>query len=140
MKKEPIGKLISVISRQSQKILAKELKSYDLGCGGQHSFLKAILVHPGINQDQLTQDLKFDKATTARSVKRLEMAGYIERKVDEKDRRSYQLYPTNKGLDFQPKLQEILDTFNERLTSSLTEEEVDKLISLLKKLHIDEAE
>jgi DNA-binding MarR family transcriptional regulator len=138
MEKEPIGKIISLISRHNQKYLAKELKSYQMGCGGQHSFLKAILNQPGMNQDQLTQDLKFDKATTARSVKQLEEAGYIERKVDEKDRRSYQLYPTNKGWSFQPKLQEILDSVNDRLTSSLTEEEKTQLIHLLQKLNLEE--
>jgi hypothetical protein len=48
--------------------------------------------------DQLTHNLKFDKATTARAVKHLAEAGYIDRMVDEKDRRSYRLYPTKKGL------------------------------------------
>jgi DNA-binding MarR family transcriptional regulator len=97
MKKIPIGKLISLINRQNQKYLAKELKDYQLGGGGQHSFLMEILTRPGINQDQLTNDLKFDKATTARTVKFLENAGYIVRKVDDKDRRSCLLYPTEKG-------------------------------------------
>lgn len=134
MEKEPIGKLISLISRKNQKYLSKALKAYQLGSGGQHSFLKAIISHPGVNQDQLTVDLKFDKATTARSVKQLEEAGYIVRKVDEKDRRSHRLYPTQKGLSFGPTLQTILEAANERLTSSLSEVERDQLISLLQKI------
>lgn len=134
MEKEPIGKLISLISRQNQKLLANELKPYDIGGGGQHSFLKAILTNPGINQDQLTCNLKFDKATTARSVKRLEESGYIMRKVDEKDRRSFQLFPTKKGKDFYPILLDILETINRELTKHLTEEEEDQFIFLLNKL------
>lgn len=134
MQKKPIGKLISLISRQNQKNLTKELKPYQIGGGGQHSFLKEILLRPGINQDQLTTDLRFDKATTARTVKQLEEAGYIERIVDEKDRRSYRLYPTQKGIDIHPTLQNILKNANKQLIHRLTSEEEDQLITLLQKL------
>lgn len=137
MYKQPIGKLISMIYRKNQKFLTKELKPYNIGGGGQHSFLIEILLRPGINQDQLTNYLRFDKATTARSVKQLELAGYIERKVDENDRRSYRLYPTQTGVDFLPKLQHILEEANHRLTEELTEIEGLQLIDLLKKL-VDE--
>lgn len=134
MEREPIGKLLSLISRKNQKYLAKAFKSYQIGGGGQHSFLISILSNPGVNQDQLTADLKFDKATTARSVKYLEDAGYIVRKVDEKDRRSYRLYPTQKGRNFHPTLKAILEEANKRLTNMLTEKEKDQLIYLLKKM------
>ncbi|WP_152400057.1 MarR family winged helix-turn-helix transcriptional regulator [Paenibacillus cellulositrophicus] len=134
--KEPIGKLISYIHRQNQKRLAKELAPYGIGGGGQHSFLKAILHRPGITQEQLTQQLKFDKATTARSIKQLEASGYIERKPDPDDRRSQLLYPTSKGKEVQPHLQEILDEHNRILTLHLTPEEYDQLISLLHKVSL----
>lgn len=137
MYKQPIGKLISMIYRKNQKFLTKELKPYHIGGGGQHSFLIEILLRPGINQDQLTHYLRFDKATTARSVKQLELAGYIERKVDENDRRSYRLYPTQTGIDFLPLLQHILEEANHRLTKELTEVEGLQLVDLLKKL-VDE--
>src|SRR4051794_29728686 len=125
MQRKPIGKLISYISRQNQKNLTKMLKPFQIGGGGQHSFLKEILLNPGINQDQLTSDLKFDKATTARAVKHLEEVGYITRKVDEKDRRAFRLYPTTKGLEFHPILKDILAAFDKQLTGGLTEEEKD---------------
>lgn len=92
--REPIGKLISHLHRQNQKILAKELLPYGIGSGGQHSFLKLVLSHPGITQDQMTSRIKCDKATTTRSVKLLEASGYIERRTDPTDRRSFLLYPT----------------------------------------------
>lgn len=97
--REPIGKLISHLHRQNQKILAKELLPYGIGSGGQHSFLKLVLSHPGITQDQMTSRIKCDKATTTRSVKLLEASGYIERRTDPKDRRSFLLYPTPRRLN-----------------------------------------
>lgn len=134
LKKEPIGKLVSQLHRQNQKILAKELTPYGLGSGGQHTFLKLILNQPGITQDQMTNEMKFDKATTARSVKYLEESGYIDRRIDPKDRRSSLLYPTPKALEFAPVFKSILEEFNRKLAADLTEEEVDLLVTLLQKI------
>jgi DNA-binding MarR family transcriptional regulator len=136
--REPIGKLISHLHRQNQKKLVKQFVPYGIGSGGQHSFLKLILSRPGITQDQLTAELKFDKATTARSVKQLENSGYIERKDDPNDRRSHLLYPTPKAIDFFPVLQSILDEFNKSLVGHLTDEELEKLHFLLQKISQNE--
>lgn len=130
----PIGKLISYLHRQSQKVLVRDLLPYGIGSGGQHTFLKLILNTPGITQDQMTVETKFDKATTARSVKHLEEAGYIERRPDPADRRSSLLYPTAKAIAFKPTLQSVLDNLNIRLSTGLTEEEYAQLIALLQKV------
>ncbi|MDO3410280.1 MarR family winged helix-turn-helix transcriptional regulator [Saccharibacillus sp. CPCC 101409] len=131
----PIGKSISLIYRQNQKRLAQAFKPYGLGGGGHHSFLKTIVLHPGIRQDRLTADLKFDKATTARAVQHLEREGYIERRPDDSDRRSHRLYPTQKGADFMPRLNRVLSDFNAELTQNLDEEEQKQLVALLQKIY-----
>ncbi|MNI82306.1 transcriptional regulator SlyA [compost metagenome] len=107
---------------------------YGIGSGGQHIFLKLIVNRPGITQDQMTNEMKFDKATTARSVKKLEEAGYIERRTDPKDRRSSLLYPTPRAVKFAPVLQSILADLDSKLTFELTEEEADQLVALLQKV------
>lgn len=140
MKNEPIARRISILNRQNQKALTRRLSPYGIGSGGQHSFLKMILGHPGITQDQLTHELKFDKATTARSVKHLEELRYIERKVDPQDRRSYLIYPTPKAQAFEPVLQSILDETNQLLARNLTEEEKSQLLSLLQRLTPEDEE
>ncbi|BCG59804.1 MarR family winged helix-turn-helix transcriptional regulator [Paenibacillus sp. URB8-2] len=136
-RKEPLGRLISYIHRSQQKYLSRSLGEYGIGGGGQYSFLKAILQSPGTTQEQLTCNLKFDKATTARSVKQLEEAGYIERRTDPDDRRSYLLYPTPKALEFHPVLQRFLDDSNAKMTRDLTDEEERQLILLLQKIRLD---
>ncbi|OPA80546.1 MarR family transcriptional regulator [Paenibacillus selenitireducens] len=136
MQKESIGRLISLINRHHQKYLTKALEPYQIG-SGQYAFLKVILRNPGINQDQLTYELKFDKATTARSVKKLEEVGYIERIVDEKDRRAFKLYPTRKAKAFEPTLQDVLGQSNEKLIQYLQPEEEEQLVRLLQKINID---
>lgn len=135
MKPYPIGKYISYIQRMNQKELTGRLKPYGIGGGGHHSYLMAILRSPGLNQDQLTNEVKFDKATTARCVKQLEEAGYVERTVDGNDRRSYRLYPTQKAIDFEPTLREIFEHFNRHLTECLTTAEQEQLAMLLQKIY-----
>lgn len=137
---EPIGKLISQIYRQNQRLLSRELMPYGIGSGGQYGFLKLILNNPGITQDQMTHEMKFDKATTARSVKNLEEAGYIERRIDPKDRRSSLIYPTAKAIEFAPALKMILADINTTIVSGLTTEEVEHLFSLLHKISKNTAE
>ncbi|THF77356.1 MarR family winged helix-turn-helix transcriptional regulator [Cohnella fermenti] len=134
MEQERVGRLISYIYRENQKALAKELLPYGLGGGGQYGFLKLILGKPGITQEQMTAEMKFDKATTARAVKHLEAVGYIERRPDPRDRRSSLLYPTAKATGFAPVLQAILDRFNVKLISGLTSEEEQQLLRLLRKV------
>jgi DNA-binding MarR family transcriptional regulator len=62
------------------------------------------------------------------------------RKIAENDRRSYRLYPTQKGVDFHPILLGILESVNNQLTRQLTQGEQEQLISLLKKLNVDGGE
>lgn len=135
MKDMPLGRLVSLIHRQNQKFLAKELKPYNLGNGGQYAFLKKIIVQPGINQDELTSVLKFDKATTARAVKQLVEAGYIEKKTDKQDRRANNLYPTAKAINIYPDIQTVLENLNEEITKNFTAEEEEQLIRLLQKIY-----
>ncbi|RAI98352.1 MarR family transcriptional regulator [Paenibacillus pabuli] len=135
MKKPSIGKMLSYIHRFNQKELASILKPFDIGGGGHHNYLKAILSNPGLNQDQLTNELKFDKATTTRCVKQLEEAGYVYRSVDSSDRRSYLLYPTQKAKDFEPVLKRILDEFSLQMTNCLSESDKQQFADLLKKIY-----
>lgn len=130
-----IGKLISYSNRIYQRHLSKRLKEIQFGTGAHQSYLIAVLKQPGLTQEQLTSEVKFDKATTARSVKQLEESGYIERRVDERDRRSYRLYPTEKAKELEPELYGVLADLNEQLTRHLTMEEREQLALLLEKLY-----
>lgn len=131
-----IGKMISYIYRSNQKNLAKALMPLGIG-PGQIIFLKAIVENPGISQERLSTELKFDKGTTARTVKKLEVENYIERIIDESDRRAFQLFPTQKGKMTYPKLLEVLEALNKKLSGKLTSEENTQLFNLLHKIDIE---
>ena len=98
MRKESLGKYIAAIHRNSQIIINQKLKDYDIR-SGQHDFLYVIANNEGLSQKELSAILNIGKATTAKAVKNLLESGYIKRLTDDKDKRFYKLYLTEKGED-----------------------------------------
>lgn len=121
---EVIGKTMSILYRYRQIIINHKLRPYGLG-SGQHIFLINIARHEGINQKDLTNLVKFDKATTAKALKKLEENGYIYRQCDEGDRRYNQLFLTEKGGKMMPVIMSTLVEITDDLIQGLTEEEQD---------------
>lgn len=121
---EVIGKTMSILYRYRQIIINHKLRPYGLG-SGQHIFLINIARHEGINQKDLTNLVKIDKATTAKALKKLEENGYIYRQCDEGDRRYNQLFLTEKGHEMMPIIMSILVEITDDLIEGLTEEEKD---------------
>ena len=96
MSEEPLGKWVSILYRYSMIYANSFLKGYDMS-GGQLPFFMNIVNNPGITQEELSKLLKIDKSTTTRAVKSLCLSGYVVRKSDDRDRRVYRLYPTEKA-------------------------------------------
>jgi len=90
------GKFISYLHRYGQIYIEKKLEPYSIG-SGQFSFLVQLYHEDGVNQEYLSNYLKMDKATTTRAIKKLVDEGYVFRKIDEGDRRSYMVFLTDKG-------------------------------------------
>ena len=132
--KEPIGKLISYLYRQNQKRLAKELAPYGIGSGGQHSFLKSILHHPGITQDQLARRIFINKSNVARQLAILEEDGYVERRQAPDDKRAIQVFPTQKAKDAMPEIIRIFRAWEAFVAQDLSEEERKALVAMLEKM------
>ncbi len=65
---------------------------------GQFVYLTRICEHPGINQTELSHQVRVDKTTTAKAVRKLIAQGFIQRKIDKKDSRARLLYPSAKAL------------------------------------------
>jgi DNA-binding MarR family transcriptional regulator len=61
-----------------------------------------LFTNEGKSQDELSALIKIDKATTARSLAKLEDKGYIIRKTDSADNRVRRVYLTGKAKKFAP--------------------------------------
>jgi len=131
--KTSFGRLITSIYQQISIYTESEFKDYGIG-PGQIPFLASLQQKDGINQETLTAEFGFNKATTARAIAKLEKEGYVTRKKDEKDNRAYQIYLTKKGQETKPKLKGVSQRLTEILTAGLTEDETTSVIQLLEKM------
>ena len=128
-----IGKLISFISRQNHRYIARRLEGLGLG-SGQHPYLMTLYRKDGVNQDELSRHVGLDKATTTRAVRKLVEGGYVLQEPDPSDGRSYLIRLTDKGNEIKPIVKGTLRDLVVELSSGLSEEEVEALHGLLLKV------
>lgn len=101
---------------------------------GQFIFLTRVCENKGINFRELSRILAVDKSTTTKAVKKLIEAGYLNKEQDEKDKREYKLYPTEKGLEV---YELIIDEENRNIEicmKGLSEKEREIVGNLLEKM------
>ena len=91
---------------------------------GQPPLLHYIQDHPGCTQKEAADELDVTPASAAASLKRLEKAGLVERKTDEKDARRNCLYLTTDGKARLMEHRRIFDALDERMFSGLSEDEI----------------
>lgn len=75
---------------------------------GDPRLLMAIVEKEGCTQAELAKKLCIKPATLTVMIKRIETAGLIERRMDERDLRLLRVYPTEEGRRIAAKTQEVL--------------------------------
>ena len=113
-KNEFVGKAISYLYRYEQIYIEKKIELYGIG-SGQFPFLMRLYREDGINQETLSNYLKIDKGTTARAIQKLVDEGYVFRQRDEKDKRSYRVFLTEKGKKLEPDMKKIVSEWEDIL-------------------------
>ena len=128
-----VGHWISLINRYTQIYLSKELKPYEMG-PGQAIPLSEIFSGEGKSQDELSALIKIDKATTARSMAKLEEKGYIIRTTDPADNRIRRVYLSGKAKKFAPTFFVIFNAWSEYLVQDFNREEKEQLLFFLERM------
>ena len=104
----------------------------DTGLAGCHTpYILALYRIPGCTQEELARDLNVNKSSVARQLAVLEERGFIRREPSPGDRRSQLVYPTQRALDLQPRILQVLYEWNAYLTGELTPEEQEVLSGLI---------
>ncbi|CAG7643653.1 MarR family winged helix-turn-helix transcriptional regulator [Paenibacillus allorhizosphaerae] len=132
-RKNTIPRWVSLLYRYGQMYVGERLKHYDIG-RGQYIFLNALYKEDGLSQEEISSDLKIDKGTTAKALKKLEEQGYIVRKVREEDKRSYRVFLTEKAMLIKDDVRSVLVEWRNILSEGLTEEEKRLALELLEKM------
>ena len=133
VRKDTIGRYISVLYRSAGSYLNKELSRYNMG-SGQFTFLIYLYNHDGVTQEDMNSDLYIDKGTTARAIKKLVDLGYVYRITDETDKRAYKVYVTDKAKNIKNEIYGILDKWNLIITADFTGEEFEVALLLLQRM------
>jgi len=128
-----VGKLISCIHRYTHIHMHKKMETYGIG-SGQLFFLTRLYRHEGINQETLAEILSVDKATCARAIKKLEEQGFVIRKRDETDKRSYQILLTDKAKKLKPQIKQTLQEWTRNLLKGFTKKEQQQLFNYLERI------
>lgn len=130
MKNDSIGKFISSIYRHQSIIINNQFEQYGFGTG-QYIFFIHIAKNEGINQKDLSEILKIDRANTNRAIKKLEQLGYIYTIEDEKDKRNRKSYLTDQGKKLMPKAKNKLTTLTEIMAKGMNDTDRKYLFKLL---------
>jgi DNA-binding MarR family transcriptional regulator len=126
-----IGKWISILYRQAQIYLNKELKPYGINSSEYIYLVNLAAEKDGSNQKHLSDMIIIDDALTTRIMKNLEDKGYVIREKSQSDRRSYNIRLTEKGIDIQPIILKALKDWTDIISEGMDEEEKDFVIQKL---------
>lgn len=131
--RKSLGSYIGCFYRAGQRFLLKEFKELGIGTG-QYQFLLHLYLEDGSSHEELTEKLSVDKATTTRAIVKLEEEGYVKKVLNEEDKRKYHIYLTKKALSKKDEVLRISALWEESLIGSLSQNELDNLFSILKKI------
>lgn len=128
-----IGRWISCVYRAAHVFLDRTMEKYGIG-SGQIYFMRVLMFKEGMSQNELSEILNIDKATTARAIKKLSQKGYVKREIDPIDCRGYRLFLTAQGREIGEELKQIMKYLEELFTKGFSEQEKQMLSSLLKRV------
>jgi DNA-binding MarR family transcriptional regulator len=131
-----IGRWISILYRYGQSYVSKKLGYLNIG-SGQYVILLTLFRKDGISQEELSNHLKIDKGSIAKSINKLEDESYVKRSDDSNDKRAYKVFLTEKALAVIPVILETINSWEEMITSDLSDSEKTMVEQLLCKMAIN---
>jgi len=131
MNEYSISMYLSVIERDYNYLMNKELRKYNLG---KHDIrvLREINANDGLSQNEVGAILKEDKITISKAVKNLVAQGFVEKVKDLEDKRITRLNMTEKGRADRVEMLKSITMANEILVRDFSDEDKIKLLELLK--------
>lgn len=115
-------KAISILYRKSHIWLSEGCVQYDL-TAAQAVVILIVCDYEQLTQDEITKRLGLDKSVIAKTVTKLAELGFIVRSTNPKDKRTFDIRPTEKAWAAYPHVQEQIEACFERMTVRMTETE-----------------
>lgn len=115
-------KTISILYRKSHIWLNNGCSRYSL-TAAQAVVILIICDYGGLTQDEITKRLALDKSVIAKTVTKLEERGFLTRTTNKKDKRTYDICPTEQAYDVYPFVKEQIDESFQKMTQKMTDSE-----------------
>ena len=119
--------------RKVTKAYREEITSFGL-THGQFFMLVAIMEEEGLLPSELAEKTAQDRATTTGLLDRLENDGWIERKMDTKDRRSLRIFLTAHGTKHRVNIMKLFEETNKKFLNRFSQQEWAQMQSFLCRL------
>ena len=84
-----------------------------------------------LTQDEITKRLGLDKSVIAKTVTKLEEIGFLVRTTNPKDKRTYDIRPTEKAWEAYPFVREQIDVCFQRMTQKMSDQQRTEFRALL---------
>lgn len=123
-------KAISILYRKSHIWLNNGCAQYSL-TAAQAVVILIVCDFDVLTQDDITKRLALDKSVIAKTVTKLEELGFLIRTTNKKDKRTYDIRPTDKARCAYPFVKEQIDESFQRMTQKMTASEQEEFKRLL---------
>jgi len=128
-----LGFIIADISRLARKEFDRRVRGLRL-TRAQWLFLCHLARQPGCTQSELADSLQMEPITVSRQANRLEKAGWIERRDNQRDARAYHLHLTPKAERLTLQLEDVAGELRDDYLTGLPQSRRTALINDL--LHV----
>lgn len=119
-----LGYLIHDVSRLRRVSFDRELAPLGI-TRSQWWVLAFISRNDGLPQTQLANELDVGKVALGSLIDRLQSAGFVERRADEKDRRVKRVHLTEKARELIDKIEPINSSFNARILQGISRDDIE---------------
>jgi MarR family transcriptional regulator for hemolysin len=119
-----LGYLIHDVSRLRRVTYDRELAPLGI-TRSQWWVLAFVSRNDGLPQTQLANELDVGKVALGSLIDRLQLAGFVERRADEKDRRVKRVFLTKKALHLIEQIGPINDGFNSKILKGIARKDLD---------------
>lgn len=133
MKESYFARGYGAMNRRNQLFLKEVAKKYGISLV-ESMIITYIAKNEGLSQEQIAFKLTVDKAVIAKSVKLLEIKGFIRREADESDLRFKRVFPTKEGRELNAALCRYTQVWSNKLLEDLTLEESKLAFTLLSRM------
>ena len=127
------GFLIHDVSRLRRIVVDRALKPLGI-TRSQWSVLAFLTRRDGMTQTALADDLDLTKVAIGGLVDRMEQAGFVERRADERDARARRVYLTDAGQTLVRKRRKSVEAVESEILDALPKDELDAAAKTLVKL------